>query len=74
MTASPNRSIRRGDGQQLFVPAVSRPKNDLLCNDSGERLIRGSTVGRCKECNGTRQHLCDVCGGTGEIEGDPQAA
>lgn len=45
-----------------------------FCNDSGERLIGGSTVGRCKECNGTRQHRCDVCGGTGEIEGDPQAA
>jgi hypothetical protein len=37
-------------------------------------LIGGSTVGRCKACNGTGQHLCDVCGGAGEVEGDPWAA
>ncbi len=42
-----------------------------FCNDSGERLIGGS---RSKECNGTRQHRCDVCGASGEVEGDPQAA
>ena len=25
-------------------------------------------MGNCKECNGTGQRRCDVCGGTGEIE------
>jgi hypothetical protein len=44
-----------------------------FCNEGGKRLIDGSAVGRCKECNGTGQHLCDVCGGAGEVEGDPRA-
>jgi hypothetical protein len=39
-----------------------------LCGGSGKRLIAGIAIGDCKECNGTGQCRCDVCGGTGEIE------
>jgi hypothetical protein len=28
----------------------------------------GITIGNCKECNGTGQRRCDVCGSTGEVE------
>jgi len=34
----------------------------------GKRLIAGITIGNCKECSGTGQRRCDVCGGIGEIE------
>jgi len=39
-----------------------------LCGGSGKQLSAGITIGDCKECNGTGQCRCDVCGGTGEIE------
>jgi len=38
------------------------------CGGIGKRLIAGITIGNCKECSGTGQRRCDVCGGIGEIE------
>ncbi len=35
---------------------------------TGIRSIAGITTGHCKECNGTGQRRCTVCGGSGEIE------
>jgi len=38
------------------------------CGGTGKRSIAGTAIGNCKECNGTGQRRCDVCGGIGEIE------
>ncbi len=40
------------------------------CSGSGKWLIAGITIGKCKECDGTGRHRCDVCGGIGEIEAE----
>jgi hypothetical protein len=46
------------------------PKDDLLHSLRRQRqtVEAGITISNCKECNGTGQCRCDVCGGIGEIE------
>src|SRR5689334_10295821 len=40
----------------------------VACLGTGKRSIGGLNVGSCKECNGSGQRRCDVCGGIGEVE------
>jgi len=37
------------------------------CRGRGKKLIAGIPIGRCKECDGSGQRRCDVCGGAGEV-------
>ncbi len=40
----------------------------LACRGTGKRSIAGINIGKCKECSGSGQRLCDVCSGSGEVE------
>src|SRR5215471_16692081 len=56
-----------------FLCPRCRGQRSISCNrcgGSGKWLIAGITIGKCKECDGTGRHRCDVCGGIGEIEAD----
>ena len=46
----------------------------LACRGTGQRLIASINMGNCKECNGSGQRRCDVCGGSGEVEPAPSIA
>ena len=46
----------------------------LACRGTGQRSIAGINMGNCKECNGSGQRRCDVCGSSGEVEPAPSIA
>lgn len=43
----------------------------LACHGTGKKTIVNISIGKCKECGGTRRRLCDVCSGAGEVEREP---
>src|SRR5262245_37898065 len=45
-----------------------RTSSCTVCRGTGKRSILSVSIGSCKECGGTGQRRCDVCGGSGEVE------
>ena len=54
--------------REILRPGRRRPPP--ACGGSGTRSVVGITVSTCKQCNGSGQRRCEVCGGAAEVEPD----